>query len=165
MSSILSQEATQTLFLPIIKNEGKVYVKFKNIWAKKAKAGQIITTITKDGVETTNTAKKGDFIIKNQTAAGEEYILGAAKFAQRYEHAGNKKAGYEEYKPIGKIVAIVLTESLLKSLNLATEFHFIANWGASMVAKKGDFLACPLDYSEIYRIAEKEFFETYKASD
>jgi len=30
-----------------------------------------------------------------------------------------------------------------------------------MVVKKGDFLVSPLDYSEVYRIAKKEFFETY----
>ena len=34
-----------------------------------------------------------------------------------------------------------------------------------MIVKKDDFLVSPLDYSEIYRIANKEFFETYKPKD
>ena len=32
-----------------------------------------------------------------------------------------------------------------------------------MTVKKGDLLVSPLDYSEVYRIANKEFYETYKA--
>ena len=34
-----------------------------------------------------------------------------------------------------------------------------------MIVKKGDFLVSPLDYSEVYRIANKEFFETYKQKE
>lgn len=31
-----------------------------------------------------------------------------------------------------------------------------------MIVKENDFLVSPLDYSEIYRIANHEFFETYQ---
>ena len=38
----------------------------------------------------------------------------------------------------------------------------MANWGEKMVVRKNDYLVSPLDNSEVYRIARKEFFETYK---
>ena len=38
----------------------------------------------------------------------------------------------------------------------------MAPWGEKMIVKVGDYLVSPLNYSEVYRIAEKEFFETYR---
>lgn len=39
----------------------------------------------------------------------------------------------------------------------------IAAWGETQPVKVGDFLASPDEtYSEVYRIARKEFFETYE---
>ena len=31
-----------------------------------------------------------------------------------------------------------------------------------MIVKKDDYLVSPMEYNEVYRIANKEFFETYK---
>jgi hypothetical protein len=157
-----SQEKMKDLFLPLLKNKGKVFIKYQNIWARKVQVEESITTTTNDGIETSNIAKKGDFIVKNQTKSGEQYVLTPDKFTSRYQSTGVEKDGFEEFKPVGKIIALKLDKRILEGVNLSDIFQFMANWGAEMVAKKGDYLACPLDYSEIYRIAKKEFFETYK---
>jgi hypothetical protein len=52
-----------------------------------------------EDVETTNTAKKGDYIVKNPT--GEEYVLTPAKFEKNYmsKPLGDEDSkGYNEYK-------------------------------------------------------------------
>ena len=70
---------------------------------------------------------------------------------------------YKVYQAIGKIKAIKLTKKLWQTLNLPDkQFYFIPPWGGSMVVKLYDYLVCPLDYSEVYRIARKEFWETYE---
>jgi hypothetical protein len=40
--------------------------------------------------------------------------------------------------------------------------EFVAPWGESMIVKPGDYLVTPPEKNEIYRIAQKEFEETYK---
>ena len=58
-----------------------------------------------------------------------------------------------------------MTKELLDQVGIDEEYYFIAAWGEEMVTKKDDYLACPLDHSEVYRIARKEFFETYKPDE
>jgi len=55
-----------------------------------------------------------------------------------------------------------ITRALLEKNKLKKRFYFEASWGTRMVVKENDYLVCPLTYNEIYRIAEKEFFETYQ---
>ena len=44
-----------------------------------------------------------------------------------------------------------------------SDTEFIAKWGRLMTLKTGDFIVSPLPYlDEVYRIARKEFFETYE---
>ena len=161
--SQLNQEELKKLLLPVLKTEGQLYKKYKQVYAKQANGGEVIKTITSDGLETTNTASKGDYIIKNLTDAGEQYTMSADKFNERYQLLEDKgNDGYQLYQPVGKIYAVELSVALLQKLGLAKEFYFTAPWGSAMVAKKHDFLVCPLDYSEVYRIARKEFFETYQ---
>jgi len=50
----------------------------------------------------------------------------------------------------------------LKKFGVKTRFYFQADWGSKMVVKEKDFLACPVGGAEVYRIARKEFFETYR---
>lgn len=159
---VYTQKAIIATMVPILKSEGMVYKKFKKVLARKAVEGETIQTVTNDGLETTNTAKAGDFIIKNQTEAGEMYIIGAEKFEARYDFLEDGTDGFSVYLPKGKVVAVEMNETLLKRLNLPAEFYLIAPWGEEMVVKKGDYLASPLDFSEVYRIAQKEFFETYQ---
>lgn len=143
--------------------EAPQFDKFKEVEAREAKSDEKIVTITGDGVETQNTAKLGDFIVRNTTDAKELYIIRGDKFTSRYELI-NKGSLWNRYKAIGSVKGIVVDEELIKELNLSDEFYIIAPWGEKMIVKKGDYLVSPLDYSEIYRIAKKEFFETYKDS-
>lgn len=145
----------------ILEQEGRVFQKKKRVLARRAKATETIQTQTSDGLETKNTAYKGDYIVQNQTEAKEEYVLNAPSFRTKYRYIKRAYGVWSYYKSIGQILSIELSETVLKKLNLPNEFHFIAKWGEAMVAKEGDFLALPLDKSEIYRIARKEFFQTY----
>jgi hypothetical protein len=162
---VYTQKEVLETMLPILKAEGNVYKKFKKVYAREALEGEQIETITADGLETTNKAKSGDFIIKNQTDAEEMYILGAKKFNDRYDFLEEGPDDFSVYSAKGKVIAVEMNEKLLKQLNIANEYYFIAAWGEEMVVKKYDYLACPLDYSEVYRIARKEFFETYQPDE
>ncbi len=155
------QSTLSQLILPLLAAQGHTYYKYKPVFAKKAKAGEYVETHTADGLETINTANEGDYLIKNQTAAGEMYILSAQKFAQKYEWLQQGEDGFDEYKPLGQIIALEITKELLQELGLTDDFHFIASWGEPMRARAGDFLASPTELNEVYRIARAEFFETY----
>ncbi|MGI9525493.1 MAG: hypothetical protein ACR2MS_00120 [Weeksellaceae bacterium] len=159
---ILTQEMLMDKMIPILQSKGEVYRKYKKVLARKAVAGEKIITITSDGVETVNVAEEGDYVVKNQTDAEEMYIMSAEKFEKRYEWLSQVDDEYSLYKPIGKVVAKEIDNTLIKQLGHGDEFKFIAPWGEEMVAKKGDYLVSPLSYEEVYRIAKKEFFETYE---
>ncbi len=159
---MISQKELLQQVLPLMKKHGKKYKKFKHVFARKAKDGEVILTITKDGLETSNTASLGDYIVKNQTDAAEMYILTNKKFKARYKYLKRSKNGFSEYFPIGKIHALEMTPTLLAAQSWANEFYFEAPWGEKMVVKENDFLASPPSLNEVYRIARKEFFETYE---
>ena len=163
MESIPSQALICALFLPLLESQGEWFQKYRPIWARPAEAGEEIRTCTSDGLETCNTANSGDFIVRNQTAAGELYVMARSSFEERYTPTSRTdEKGFREYLPTGKILAIELTEELLKALGLPPTFEFIASWGSGMVAKTGDYMVCPPDRSSVYRIARREFFETYR---
>ncbi len=161
---IIPQEDMLKQLLPLLE-KAEIYEKYKPIEAKEAKGGEVIRTITSDGLETKNKAEKGDYIVRNLTEANEEYIIKKEKFKVRYDYIEKGKDGFKKYKPIGEIKAIVVSQEIMKILNRGEEFFFMAPWGEKMVAKKGDYIVTPLDYSEIYRIAKKEFFETYRIKE
>ena len=73
--------------------------------------------------------------------------------------------GFSEYVAKGKIVAVEMSSALLERLGLKQEFQFMAPWDEEMVVKENDFLVSPQDFSEVYRIARKEFFETYEPDE
>jgi len=162
MEILPSQDQMCAWFLPILKSQGRVFRKFRKIWAKPAVGGERVETRTSDGLETINTASPGDFIVRNQTLAAEMYVMSAKNLQDRYLATGeSNEEGYFEYAPTGKILAIELTEEILNGLELPDSFHFTASWGAAMVAKAGDFLVCPPTLDSVYRIARAAFFETY----
>ena len=160
-----SQAEMLAQFRPVLDAEGVVFQKKQNVFAKKAEAQEVITTQTGDGAETVNTAQIGDYLVKNQTAAGEVYVLKASKFAERYEWLGLGEGGFEEYRPTGRVTGVELTPERCETMELPPVFHFEAPWGEAMVAKSGDFIVSPPDGAEVYRIARKEFFETYAEVD
>lgn len=145
--------------IPRIKKDRVKYRKCTSIVARPGVVGEVINTNTSDGFETTNTVKDGDFVVTNNTKAQENYILTTKQINTRYfppEDISDESLanlGYKLYKAKGQCFAVEATE----------EFMLIAAWGETQPVKVGDFLASPDEtYSEVYRIARKEFFETYE---
>ena len=147
--------------LPLLRQEGKRYRKTQQVLARKAVAGEQINTVTKDGLETTNVADADDYVVQNLTDMGEQYIVDSQAFEKKYALTKDHDDEFDQYDPVIPIIALELTEALLITLNLPGEFHFTAAWDEDMQARKGDFLASPPDFSEVYRIARHEFFQTY----
>ena len=162
---MLSQNDLLEKVKPLLPEYGKRYKKTLVVQARPANEGERIETHTKSGLETINQAKAGDMLVKNSTNAGEEYLVPAQKFAERYTALGAADpAGWTSYQPTGRIIAIELTDSVLHALEQSPAFQFVAAWKEPMQALKGDFLALPEgEAEEVYRIAREEFLETYTA--
>ncbi|MEO1518039.1 MAG: hypothetical protein AAFV95_23665 [Bacteroidota bacterium] len=158
---MMTQEQIKQLIVPLIRQKGRIYRKAKRIFAKVAKGGEIIYTVTSDGLESQNVASRGDFIVRNQTQAREKYVVDKEIFENRYQLIKSSPQGYNEYQSIGKVMALAVDDDLMGRMGMGNEFFFIARWGEKMIVKEHDFIACPPDFSEVYRIARKEFFETY----
>lgn len=149
-------------FLPQMEEHGKRYKKKSLIRAKKAEPGLVVVTRTSDGYETKNTAEKGDWLVENQTSAKESYLIKAETFEKKYTLMDSLGKGWGCYRPIGEIYALKASEEDLKYFGAKAEMEFQAPWKESIVVKPGDFLVISLDKSEIYRVAKKEFTETYE---
>ena len=121
--------------------------------ARFAIEGEYIETWTDDGLETTNYAKDGDYVVKNlYTSMQEEYIVSNEMMTQRYDFVYEVTEG-GIYKPTGKVKAAIYS---------GQEIQFIAKWGRNMTLKPGDMIVTPLPLcKEVYRIAAKEFYESY----
>lgn len=161
MSNLISQEKLKAMVLPYLKSIGCIYVKCNNIFARRAVENEEVITKTSDGVETKNYANLGDYIVINQTRAGEQYIVPGAKFQAKYKWLKTIDEEVAEYESKGRVVAIQLSKDQLNRCGLPALFYFEAPWKTKMIAKENDFLVTPLDFTEIYRIAAVEFLETY----
>ncbi len=152
----MNQKEAFELFFPLIQSYGKEYYKISLVYAEMALPGDYVETWTSDGLETTNYAKHGDFIVQNiQTEYQEKYIVSHEMFFKRYKFFYYHDKG-AIYMPIGKVKAIIYN---------GQDCEFIAKWDRNMSLKTGDFIATPLPYmDEVYRIAAKEFFESYELS-
>lgn len=155
-SSPITQEKLKEQLMPLLK-KSSTYEKFKPILAREGQIGETIKTFTKDGLETTNKVTVPSYIVKNTTDAKEEYIVTKEKFEKRYTFLKKENKIWSFFKPIGEIKVVKIKNE--------DDFFILAPWGEKMIVKKGDFLVSPLDYSEVYRIANKEFFETYKPKE
>lgn len=138
------------------------YQKFKPVYAREATREEEIITLTSTGKETTNTAEPGDYIVKNQTTAGEQYVVPAEKFKLRYQWLRKGSDGFDEYHPLGEVIALACDQKTIRQLSLSCPFEFEASWGDTVVVNLGDFLVCPPDFSEIYKISPTEFHQTYR---
>ena len=149
-------------FLPYLLKHGVVYRKFTQVKARLAVAGETIVSTTSDGVETSNTAAEGDYVVQNMTDIKEEYVVKPPAFRERYKPAHQQKDGWDLYDAMGKIVALEMGAANLQSFGWQSPFYIEAPWKEPMQVKEGDYLASPLPGSnEVYRLARKEFFETY----
>lgn len=151
-----------THFLPIMESQGKRFKKRSLVRAKKAEPGLHVITLTSDGFETQNTAEKGDWLVENQTSAKERYLVKAETFEKKYTLMHSLGNGWGCYQPKGEIYALEVSESDLGNFGVEVQLVFQAPWKESIIVKPGDFLVIPVDKNEIYRIARKEFNETYE---
>ena len=72
----MTQDQAYGEFIPYINDVGKIYRKISPVFARLATEGEYIETWTDDGLETTNYAKEGDFVVMNlYTSMKEEYIV------------------------------------------------------------------------------------------
>lgn len=159
----ITQEVLMREVLPLIKAANKQYRKFQQVHARPATPGETITSETDDGEETTNTAGADHMIVKNLTEAQEQYIVGKKKFETRYAPLESVDDEWTLYDPLGEVMAVEITRELTDQFNVGEAFYIIAPWGSEQLAREGDRLVSPLpDLDEVYRIARKEFDETYK---
>jgi hypothetical protein len=89
----------------------------------------------------------------------EEYLVKAAKFAQRYEgHLGESSPdGWQTFRPRGP---------KMRYLTVGSDegtFRFAAPWGEQMIARPGDAILQDLeDPSDTYRVAAALLECTYE---
>lgn len=159
---MLTQTEMLSQFLPLMEKQGRRFKKKSLIRAKKAEVGLQVVTITSDGVETKNVAERGDWLVENQTSAKESYLIKAETFAAKYTLKDSLGNGWGCYRPVGEIYAYKVTGEDMKNLGQGDVVEFQAPWRESIVIKEGDFLVVPVNKSEIYRVARKEFLETYE---
>lgn len=159
---MISQQEILAHFLPIIEKYGNRYKKSTLVKAKKAEPGTWISTLTSDGIETKNQAKAGDMLVENQTSSLEQYLVKEDIFSKKYVLEGSLEQGWSSYKPIGEILAYRISNVDFEYFRVLDILEFEAPWGESTIVKPGDYLAIPPEKNEIYRIAQKEFDETYK---
>jgi hypothetical protein len=159
---MLTQKEMLDYFLPKLNLEGKRYKKKSLIKAKKANPGLEVVTMTSDGVETKNIASSGDWLVENQTSAQEKYLVKSEVFEKKYDLLHSLEDGWGCYRPKGEISALKVSSSDIQNLGSKNHLEFEAPWKESIVVKPGDFLVISLENSEIYRIALKEFTQTYE---
>ncbi len=159
---MLTQAEMLAHFIPLMENQGKRFKKKSLIRAKKAEAGLEVITVTSDGVETKNTAERGDWLVENQTSAKERYLIKAETFAAKYTLMDSLGNGWGCYRPVGEVYACKVTDEDIEKLGGSGAAEFQAPWRRSIVIKTGDFLVMPVNKTEIYRVARKEFIETYE---
>jgi signal recognition particle subunit SEC65 len=147
----IEEIASELEFKPIKKKKLKYpKVSFENLEPLTytiAKEEQEVETHTDDGKETTNVAKKGDFIFSGPS--GELYVLKPSKVKQMYD---------------GEIGGTLSPEQTPRQVAKYSgkQIEFMAPWDEPMVMKPGDYLVKEQDGSGYYRIAKKEFEETYE---
>ena len=121
------------------------------IGAVQATAETPITTILADGhIETTNTAKPGDFIVTNPS--GEQYVIGEEKFKSKYEPIADQPGTFKA------------TGEPIKAIQIDSDISFKAPWGEDMNMRTGDYIV-DAGNGDRYGIAQKEFNETYVSTE
>jgi hypothetical protein len=131
--------------------------------ARPAKTGEVvITVIAGEGEETrSKPAEAGDFVVRNrcQETGNEQYLVKAAKFADRYEGPLSEPdaEGWRAFRPRGRTMRYFIVGG-----NEGT-FHFTAPWGETMIAKPGDAIVQDIDDpSDTYRVAAISFECSYE---
>lgn len=156
---VYEQDEMKEKFLSSITEIGNTYKKKTQVLVRIATEEEKIITTTSTGKETECVAKVGDFIVQNKTGAKEEYVLPPEKFNKRYEKTEETENGLDVYQATGMCKALTFEGA---EWNMPNKIKFIADWKEEMVMEDGDMVCTPLPAAnEIYRIARKEFDETY----
>ncbi len=108
-----------------------------------------IATITRDGLETVNTANPGDYIVTNP--GGEQYVITPDRVTELY-HVDHVN---------GVLNVLSKPRTCIQNTSASDTVKFIAPWGGEMVLKPNDYLVS-IEGTEVYRVAEEEFKQTYK---
>jgi hypothetical protein len=163
--SIEQKELVQAL-KAVLLDTGRDFKKFQIVKARVAKGGEEVVSVVESGRETVNIADNGDYVVENQTGAKELYIVSGAKFEQRYDKERKLDDGWFVYKPLGRVKGIEVDRTVLNLFQQQGSFYISAPWGEAQYVEEGDMFVTTLplqDPIEIYRIARKEFSETYEA--
>tara|TARA_R110002020_G_scaffold342969_1_gene557304 strand:- start:75 stop:824 length:750 start_codon:yes stop_codon:yes gene_type:complete len=113
---------------------------------------QPVVTVTSDGKETENVAEPNDIIMSGPSR--EQYVVKPEKFIGERGLYTGKMGGTVTPEQSPRIVARVE--------NITQPVTFKAPWGEDMILKRGDYLVKDGDQG-YYRIAQKEYDETYNA--
>lgn len=163
ISDNITQQQLVERVMPMLNEDSDRFCKTRQIQARPAEEGEEIVTVTADGVETKNTAKPGDMVVRNLTGAQELYIIGAKSFPRLYEQVEELEDGWALYDPKGEVLAVEVTDQLTGDLGVSEEFLIEAPWGSDERVRVGDFLVAPFPtLRKIYRIARTEFDQTYR---
>lgn len=139
-------QADMAPFYAKIESPEKTYTKRTLTFdVEVAQNSKKIDTIIDGKTETTNTAKKGDYILTG--SKGEKYVLSPQKFEQRYTMTSDGRA---KTKPV---------QTKAKKYKGPT-MKFMASWGEEMILESGDFIIN--NNGEYYRIEKEAFHNTYK---
>ncbi|MEZ4910201.1 MAG: hypothetical protein R2774_05015 [Saprospiraceae bacterium] len=134
---LLTQDRVEEI-VAWLKKDGTLYKKVTKVYARKCITREKTITITSSGIETVNIASSGDYIIKNQTTAGESYILKEKIFLERYQFNREIDDTWSEYEALGKIYARSITKFVLKQMCWPEKFLICTQWGENMVCQVGD---------------------------
>jgi hypothetical protein len=157
-----SQHEIISHFFTILQEDGKRYTKKSLIRAKKANPGTLVTTRTSDGQAYENTAKPGDWLIENQTAVSEHYLMKDAIFSKKYSLHQALGEGWGAYRALGQVYAKQLTTEEIQDFTGSQNIDFEGPQNKTVSLRPGNYMVIPIDKSEVYRITEKEFVQTYE---
>jgi hypothetical protein len=134
--------------------------KVGTVAARKATKRETVETRW-NGKETTNTAKRGDFIVTNLSPQCQPlldrdghmnvYVIAAEHFAALYERTSEKSEHGAIYRAKGVVSALPLPGG----------FDILAPWGERQTGASGYLL---LNGAEVYGAGREAFEETYAAN-
>jgi hypothetical protein len=156
-----SQQEIIVHFFALLKEEGQRYTKKSLIRAKKAIPGMLVITRTSDGQAVENTAVEGDWLIENQTAVAEHYLVKEAIFSKKYTLHQALGEGWGAYSAKGWVYAKQVTINEIHAVARSHTLDFEGPRNKTVSLHLGDYLVISPDQSEVYRITAKEFEQTY----
>jgi hypothetical protein len=128
--------------------------------ARKATDDEVVETRW-NGKETTNTARKGDFIVTNLTPERQvlrdadghanTYVIAADKFPDLYKPTPEKN----------EFGAVYRAKGVVSALPLAGGFAIVAPWGERQIGASGYLL---LNGDEAYGASTEAFDATYESA-